>query len=254
MDTQTLVDDAVLGPLEGPADRLYRITPDVYRGMVEHGLLTDRDRVVFADGLLVHEPAGEGESALIDRLYRIPLDVYDRIADIGLLGPGDKVELLDGLLVKKMTKGNPHIVATMLIMEALRDVVPAGFHVRKEDPVVLPVGPKGHASEPEPDLSVARGAIRDYLTHKPGPRDVALVVEVSESSLREDRGKLTRYAWVDIPVAWLVNLNDRTIEVHSDPAGAAGYRAVATYTDGDEVPVIVDGREVGRIAVADLLP
>jgi Uma2 family endonuclease len=253
MDTRNL-SGAVLDPLAIPIDRLYRISPDVYQGMIEHGLLTGRDQVVFRDGLLVVATAGNGDSDPTDPLYRMPLGVYDGVADAGLLGPSDKVELLDGLLVKKMTKGDPHIAVTMLIQEALRGVVPAGWHVKKEDPVALPTGPKGHASEPEPDVSVVRGGIRDYLTHKPRPEDAALVIEVSDRSLRDDRAKLIRYAWAGIPVAWLVNLNDRTVEVHSGPSGAAGYRDVEVYGEGEEIAVVVDGREVGRIAARDILP
>jgi Putative restriction endonuclease len=237
------------------AERLYRVSPALYRGLVEHGLI-DPGEVALADGLLVREPA-RGYGAGAERLYRMPLGVYDEVAAIGLLGPSDKTELIDGLLVTKMTKGDPHIVATQLTTKVLGDLLPGGWHIGKEDPIGLPSGPTGHASVPEPDVTVVRGGIRDYLTHKPRPGDVSLVVEVAESSLREDRGKLTRYAWANVPVAWIVNLNDRVVEVSTDPTGPeapARYRAVTTYRPGDEVPVILDGREVGRVAVADLLP
>jgi len=257
MDTQRLA-AAVLDPLAVPADRLYRLSPVLYQGLVEHGLIDPRE-VALVDGLLVVEPVrGNGtEADALGRLYRMPLTVYDEVARIGLLGPSDKTELLDGLLVTKMTKGDPHIAATHLTWEALAAVVPRGWYVRKEDPVALPTGPSGHASMPEPDLSVVRGTVRDYLTHKPGPGDTVLVVEVAESSLHDDRAKLVRYAWEAIPVAWLVNLNDRVVEVHTNPTGPATparYQDVAAYGPSDRVPVVIEGREVGQVAVADLLP
>jgi Putative restriction endonuclease len=257
MDTQSLA-AAVLDPLAVPADRLYRVSPALYRGLVEHGLVDPR-AVALADGLLVREAArGDGtEVDPLDRLYRMSLGAYDKVAAIGLLGPGDKVELIDGLLVTKMTKGDPHRVATHLTMDALAAVAPRGWFVSKEDPVALPTGPSGYASEPEPDVTLVRGTIRDYVRRKPDPEDLALVVEVAESSLREDRAKLARYAWQRIAVAWVVNLADRVVEVYTDPTGPvapAGYRAVATHGVGDTVAVVIAGREVGRVAVADLLP
>jgi Uma2 family endonuclease len=253
VDAESLA--AVLEPLDVLADRLFRVPAEVYRGMVDHGLLAEGDGVEFVDGLLIEGNGQGGDRA--DRLYRMPLEVYDRIADLGLLGPRDKVELLDGLLVKKMTKGLPHFVATYLIREALDGVIPDGWFVAKEDPVALPAGPAGRDSEPEPDVTVIRGGIRDYLARRPGPADVALVVEVAESSLREDRAKLTRYAWQSIPVAWIVNLVDGVIEVYSGPTGPAKpaeYRDRTTYGPDDNIPGVLDGREAGRIAVRALLP
>ena len=54
-----------------------------------------------------------------------------------------------------------------------------------------------------------------------------------------------------------INLNDRTVEVQTNPSGptaSPAYRSVTTYGSGEEVPVTVDGREVGRVAAAELLP
>jgi len=65
------------------------------------------------------------------------------------------------------------------------------------------------------------------------------------------------YGGGGIPVYWLVNLRDRQLEVYTEPSGASppiGYRHCAVLHPGDDVPVVLDGREVARIAVADLLP
>ena len=257
MGAQTLTDlvsEPQFLPPSVPVDRLYRMAPEVYQRMVEGGLLTGSDGIEYRDGLLVNAPAVMKSTSLSDGLYRIPLDVYHGIADLGLLGPSDKVELLDGLLVKIMTKGQSHFVVVYLLVEAIEKVIADGWFVLKEDPVALPAGPTRHASEPEPDVTVVRGAIRDYLKRKPEPADTALVVEVAESSLREDRAKLIRYAQAGIPAAWLVNLQDRTIEVHTGASSPSGYRDVLVYGEGDEVPVMIDGREVGRIAAREVLP
>ena len=245
MDAQSLTTEIELIPLA----RLFRVPAEVYRGMVEHGLFR-AEEVALTDGLLV---GGAGNDPS-ERLYRMPLGVYDRVANLGLLKASDKAELLDGLLVKIMTKGDRHIAATRLIWKALDGVVPAGWLVAKEDPVALPGGLSEPDSMPEPDVMVLRGGIRDYLGRKPGPSETALVVEVADSSLRDDRSKLVRYARGGVPAAWLVNLIDNTVEVHAEPSAAGIYQEMTIYHGADEVPVVIDGLEVGRLAVADLLP
>ena len=54
------------------------------------------------------------------------------------------------------------------------------------------------------------GSRSDYRHRFPEPADVALLVEVSESTLSGDRGrKLAAYARGGIPVYWIINLVDR---------------------------------------------
>lgn len=192
-----------------------------------------------------------------DRLYRMSLETYHRIAESGILGPKDRVVLLDGVLVTKMTRGNPHITSVRLIHEALRGIIPPGWMVAKEDPIALPGGPTGHDSEPEPDIAVIRGAVRDFAARKPLPADIGLIVEVAESSLRHDRAGLARYAWAGIPTVWIVNLVSRAVEVYTDPSGPVPdptYRHHCTIDVEEEAPVVLDGQEIGRVRVREILP
>ena len=69
---------------------------------------------------------------------------------------------------------------------------------------------------------VIRGQTRDYLEHHPLARELALIVAVSDSSLRHDRGfKKAIDAGAAIPAYWIINLIDRRVEVYTDPTGAA---------------------------------
>jgi Uma2 family endonuclease len=61
------------------------------------------------------------------------------------------------------------------------------------------------------------------------------------------------YARSGIPIYWIVNLVDRLVEVRTKPT-PAGYESRLDYASGQNVPVIIDGIEVGQIAVADILP
>jgi Uma2 family endonuclease len=129
----------------------------------------------------------------------------------------------------------------------LAKVIPVGWYVRQSKPIRLP--PR---SKPEPDRCV-RGTIRDYSRRSPGPADAGLVVEVSASSLSEDRKLARLYAASGIPVYWIVNLVDRKLEVYAEPK-PDGYASRVDYAAGQDAPVILDGAEIGRIAVADILP
>jgi Uma2 family endonuclease len=83
---------------------------------------------------------------------------------------------------------------------------------------------------------------------------VALLIEVSESSLPRDRGKkLSAFARSRIPVYWIINLAERRIEVYIDPR-PEGYGLCTPYREGQAIPLIIDGVEFGPIAVDQLLP
>jgi Uma2 family endonuclease len=181
-------------------------------------------------------------------LYRMSLDKYEAMVDSGIFTPRDRLHLINGLLVAKMTQNNPHCMADDLCGVALDRVIPPGWYVRAAKPVRLPPD-----SMPEPDRTVLRGTIRDYTHRYPGPSDVGLIVEVSDSSLADDRNQAEVYARSGIPIYWIVNLVDGQIEVYSNPS-AAGYASRVDFDAGQDFPVVIDGVQVGVIAVDDVLP
>ena len=68
---------------------------------------------------------------------------------------------------------------------------------------------------------------------------------------------LEGYARALLPVYWVVNLEGRRVEVYSHPEirePRAVYAAVQTYRPGEDVPLVLDGREVARVAVSTILP
>jgi len=184
-------------------------------------------------------------------LYRLSVDQYESMIAAGMFRGGARLELIEGLLVAKMSKKYPpHSTASELCRLAIERLLPAGWHGRVEKPVRI----VGRASELEPDFSVARGGVRDYSGRNPEPADVVLVVEVADSSLSDDRKIMARiYGDGGIPVYWIINLVDRQVELHAEPI-SGGYGSRAVFGADAEIPVVVDSREVGRIAVAELLP
>ncbi len=184
-------------------------------------------------------------------LYRMTVEEYEALVASGAFKGRNRFHLINGCLVEKMTQNPPHRVADELCGAELARVVPAGrYHVSAAKPIRLP----GRASEPEPDRCVVRGAIVDYAERHPGAADVALVVEVADSSLADDRDYAALlYGPAGIPVCWIVDVNSRQVEVYTQP-GPGGYATTEVLAEGQSVPVVIDGSEVGRVAVADLLP
>ncbi len=179
-------------------------------------------------------------------LYHMTVDEYERIGEM-LNDP--RVELIDGHLVKKMPKNPEHSWATKQVLKALESRLPRGWISRKEEPIRIPA-----YDEPEPDVSILRGSDDDYMHRKPGPAEVALLLEVSESTLSIDRGeKLRAYARAAIPIYWIVNLVNRQVEVYTGP-GVDDYATRQDFLPGQQVPLVIDGQQLGQIAVDDVLP
>lgn len=184
----------------------------------------------------------------------VPLTVeqYHEMARTGILLDGDPIELLEGWLVRKMTKNPLHSASTAKTRRQMESVVPEGWSVDAQEPITT------DDSEPEPDVAVIRGLREDYTDRHPAPSEVGLLVEIADTSLERDRTWKKRvYAAARIPVYWIVNLVDREVEVFTGPSGPCqqpDYSSRRLFRLGDEIPALLDGKEVGSIAVDDLLP
>jgi Uma2 family endonuclease len=183
-------------------------------------------------------------------LWPLSVQQFHEMIRTGIVGGDDPVELLDGYLVQTMPKHPLHSYVTESLRETLAPMLPGSYFARSQEPVTLPT------SEPEPDVTVARGKRVDYVTRHPGASDIALLAEISDKSLTRDRGSKKRiYARAGVTPYWIVNLVDRQIEVYSQPSVDSGdyiERTVCSATDA--VPVVIDGVTVGTVRLADLLP
>ena len=183
---------------------------------------------------------------------RLSVEHYHAMTQAGILTDDDPIELLEGWLVVKMTKNPPRRVVTGLIRQALEHILSNDWYVDSQEPITT------NDSEPEPDVVVVRGERLDYLDRHPGPKDVALVVEVADATIKRDRGTKKRvYARAGIAVYWLVNLVNQQIEVYTQPTQSGkqpDYKQHHIYHSSDMLPVILNGTEIGQIAVRELLP
>jgi Uma2 family endonuclease len=197
--------------------------------------------------------------AATSRLFDLPplpvrkftLDEYHKLQEIGVLKDGEPIELLEGWIALKMGKNPPHVYAVDQTADLFAAMLSPGWYVRKQDPISTP------DSEPEPDVTVVRGNKAKYRKRHPLPNEVAVLVEIANSTLQEDRNVKSRvYARSRIAQYWIVNLIERQVEVYTDPSSRSQhphYRKRQDYPAGTSVPVVVDGREIGRIPVDELL-
>ena len=194
-------------------------------------------------------PSDQPGRELSSTLYRLTVSQFDRMVHDCIIRDAERVELVEGLLVTKMSRNRPHVQAGVRGLRLLSAIVPAGWHVRKEDPVVA-----SDWSKPEPDLAVVRGRCEDYDERDVTSADVALVVEIADSSLLVDRQDMARvYSTASIAIYWIVNLAEQQVEVYSDP-GPSGYRSTQIFKPGETVPLVIDGIPTGRIFVSELFP
>lgn len=185
-------------------------------------------------------------------VWRFTVDEYRRMSETGTLTDDNAVELLEGLVVPKMPKNPPHILVCKLLRRFLERLLGDAFHVATQDPVAT------DDSEPEPDLAVIHGREEDYSDRLPWSVDCPLLIEVADTTLHRDRGIKSRiYARAGFSQYWVVSIPDRTIEVFTDPTGATDspmYVQSLCYGMGDLVSVVIEGRHVGEISVAEVFP
>jgi Uma2 family endonuclease len=107
----------------------------------------------------------------------------------------------------------------------------------------------GEYSEPQPDIAVLRFREDYYEQAHPSPTDIYLVIEVADTTVRYDREvKIPLYAEHGIPEAWLLDLEQKRLEIYHDPK-AGEYQHVDFYRSGQVAlqtfpSVAVDLREV----------
>ena len=187
-----------------------------------------------------------------DLILRLRIEQYHAIIQAGILTDDDSVELLEGWLVFKMPKNPPHRATTRLVRTALENILPAGWYVDSQEPITL------SNSEPEPDIVVVRGDTRQYLDRHPGAEDIALIIEVSDTTLERDRTVKKRiYARAGISIYWIVNLVEEQVEVYSQPlveVEQPDYSQRLDFGRSAVIPIIIEGIEIGAIAVDALLP
>jgi Uma2 family endonuclease len=197
---------------------------------------------------LLQPPASGGQPLPRKRFTRLEVE---RMLDAGLFS-GQRFELIDGDLIDKMGQNPPHASAIRLCMALLMKI----FGVDLVE-VQLPIEAGAADCErnvPEPDLAVLAEMKRDFTHRHPNGRELALVVEVADTTLRHDAlTKRDLYARAGVREYWVLDLNTRRLIVHCGLVEGKGqYLSIQSYSEDEAVAVNCVNHSA--ISVASLLP
>jgi Uma2 family endonuclease len=118
--------------------------------------------------------------------------------------------------------------------------------VAAQNPVVL-----GGYGEPQPDVAILRWREDYYERAHPHAEDVLLLVEISDSTLRYDRDvKIPLYANHGIPEVWLLDIQNRQLEIYREPINGV-YRQRDCRRTGQIAPILYPD---ATIDLAELFP
>jgi Uma2 family endonuclease len=149
------------------------------------------------------------------QIVRRPFTVadYTRMREAGILSEDDRVELIDGEVRVMSPIGPVHAAIVKRLNTILSRLLPNTAILSVQDPIQL-----HDYSEPQPDLAILQYRDDFYAQAHPVADDVLLVIEVSDTTVEYDRDeKLPRYAQANIAEAWLIDVNNFTVEQYVQP-------------------------------------
>ncbi len=172
----------------------------------------------------------------------------DFLAQNGLLT--GRYELINGDIVEKMSQNPPHMITVMLFTAWLMRVFGMD-HVFCQGTLNMEAAGEAQTSAPEPDVMALRHVVTAFASRLPVPADVALLIEVSDTTLRFDlSGKALLYARAGIEDYWVADVVGRRLVAHRGPT-PTGYTDVTEYSaDALLAPL---ARPQSLVRVSDLL-
>jgi Uma2 family endonuclease len=148
------------------------------------------------------------------RLYS--LEEFFAMSEAGLF-KNQRVELINGEVIVVPAQGPKHAGTIALLIEVFRDSFKDKAVVWAQLPIVFESKMRDYV---EPDIALLALPREQYTQRFVFPQDAYLVVEVSVSSLEDDRtDKLQMYAKHGIQEYWIVNVEEQKLEVYRNPAG-----------------------------------
>ncbi|MEO6872022.1 MAG: Uma2 family endonuclease [Chthoniobacterales bacterium] len=164
--------------------------------------------------------------------YRFSVEECDKLGEAGIFDEDDRVELLDGEIIVMSPIGSQHAGVVMRLNAILSRRLGDRVLLNPQNPTMV-----DEFSEPQPDIMLLKPRADFYTTKHPGPEDILLLIEVSDTTLSYDRGrKLRKYAESNIGEAWIANPKNMTIEQFREPAGRA-YAHTTSHHRGESISV-----------------
>ena len=170
-----------------------------------------------------------------------------RLEEMGLLPP--HYELIAGEILVKASQNRPHVLTLLEIVDCLTRLFGQDY-VQPQMPIEVFFQDR-EFNYPEPDLAVLKNPRKSYRSAAPDPTEVRLVIEVSDSTLRNDlTTKVQLYARAAIALYWVVDVVNRRVFVHSD-LREGNYGSLTEYGENSFI-LVLDSKE--KVAVSSLFP
>ena len=164
---------------------------------------------------------------------RITVEEYEVMYEAGVFKPDERLELINGEILTMAPMNAPHISHVARLSRIFIETLGRRATVFTQLPIVI-----SKDSEPEPDISILRWRSDDYFSAKPSAQDVYAIIEVASTSLVYDRRvKLPLYARVGVPEVWIVNVQERELEVYRNPKGEA-YSESRVLKPSDKIALL----------------
>lgn len=160
--------------------------------------------------------------------HRLSVDDYYRMAQAGVLAQDARVELIEGEIIDMAPIGSQHAGTVTWLLRRLFNAVGEMAFVTAQSPARL-----SQITEPQPDLMLLHPRPDHYRQSHPTARDVLLLIEVSDSTLRYDRDtKMPLYACYGVRESWLVDLERQELSCYRSPHNGGYLEVVSTHAPG----------------------
>lgn len=195
---------------------------------------------------------GEVMEDFVPQPYRWTRKQFYEMGGMGLF-EGRRAILVEGEILAMPAMGDKHRTAIIVADEVLRGVFSGAFFVSVQCPFDI-----GEATDPEPDIAIIQGNVRDFLGR--GLTEALLILEVSDTTHRYDRReKASLYAKAGVTDYWIVNLDKKPaqLEVYRQPQPdntqpfGFGYREKTVHGSEEIVQPLAAAHPV---SVSALLP
>lgn len=170
---------------------------------------------------------------------------YYKMAEVGILKPTDHVELINGEIIEMSPIGSKHAASVHRLTRVLRNYLDDSLDIRNQSPIIV-----NDQTEPEPDIAIVRLREDDYAESHPNVSDIALIIEVSDSTIDYDRTtKAVLYAQAGISIYWVVDVERCEVAVYSDSMDRQ-YTKRKVLTTNDQIEFLGSSIKVSELMIA----
>ncbi|WP_414622598.1 Uma2 family endonuclease [Calothrix sp. CCY 0018] len=177
---------------------------------------------------------------------KFTVEQFHKMAESGILNEDDRVELIRGEIIEMAAIGLKHAACRRRLNYFLSQKLGDKVIISIQNAVL-----RNEISETQPDVVLLKPREDFYASAHPQPKDVFLVIEVADITIKYDREvKIPLYAEESVIEVWLVDINDECIEVYQEPANGE-YKKVQKFSRGESL--IIQAFSDVNISVDEIL-